>query len=149
MAVETALSMDPDNPQSKFYSSLRFLQENKNSDTITMWIELLDNEPIDSKWVTMVVAGIATISSSFNLEKEAVRKPTLELSSSLSPLLKLLDSLELRLNRKSGSIKDWIVLIEGYQQINIESKVNQNIEKVKSLFSLTESQVIKLESYKR
>ena len=64
-------------------------------------------------------------------------------------LLKLLDSLELRLNRKSGSIKDWIVLIEGYQQINIEKKVNQNIEKVKSLFSLTESQIIELESYKR
>jgi hypothetical protein len=149
MAIKKALSIDPDNPQAKFYSSLRFLQENKNSDTFIIWTELLDKEPMDSKWVTMVVEGIATISSSFNLEKEAVKKPTLELSSSLLPLLKLLNSLELRLNRKSGSIKDWIVLIEGYQQINIESKVNQNIDKVKSLFSLTESQVIKLESYKR
>ena len=149
MAIEKSLSIDPNNPQAKFYSSLQFLQENKNSDTFIIWTELLDKEPIDSKWVTMVVAGIATISSSFNLEKEAVKKPTLELSSSLLPLLKLLDSLELRLNRKSGSVKDWIVLIEGYQKINIESKVNQNIEKVKSLFSLTESQIIQLESYKR
>jgi cytochrome c-type biogenesis protein CcmH len=149
MAIKKALSIDPDNPQAKFYSSLQFLQENKSSNTFRIWIELLDKEPIDSRWVTLVVAQIATISSSFNLEKEMVKKPNLELSNSLSPLLKLLDSLELRLNRKSGSIKDWIVLIEGYQQINIESKVNQNIEKVKSLFSLTESQIIRLESYKR
>ena len=149
MAIEKALFIDPDNPQAKFYSSLQFLQENKNSDTFIIWTELLDKEPIDSKWVTMVVARIATISSSFNLEKEVAKKPTLELSSSLLPLLKLLDSLELRLNRKSGSIEDWIVLIKGYQQINIESKVSKNIEKVKSLFSLTESQVRELESYKR
>ena len=125
------------------------MQENKTSATFIIWTELLDKEPIDSKWVTMIVAKIATISSSFNLEKEVAKKPTLELSSSLLPLLKLLNSLELRLHKKSGSIKDWIVLIEGYRQINIESKVNQNIEKVKSLFSLTESQVIELESYKR
>jgi len=149
MAIEKALSIDPDNPQAKFYSSLQFLQENKTSATFIIWTELLDKEPIDSKWVTMIVAKIATISSSFNLEKEVAKKPTLELSSSLLPLLKLLNSLELRLHKKSGSIKDWIVLIESYRQINIESKVNQNIEKVKSLFSLTESQVIELESYKR
>ena len=149
MAIEKALSIDPDNPQAKFYSSLQFLQENKTSASFIIWTELLDKEPIDSKWVTMIVAKIATISSSFNLEKEVAKKPTLELSSSLLPLLKLLNSLELRLHKKSGSIKDWIVLIESYRQINIESKVNQNIEKVKSLFSLTESQVIELESYKR
>ena len=149
MAIEKSLSIDPNNPQAKFYSSLQFLQENKNSDTFRIWIEILDKEPINSKWAAMVVAQMATISSFLDLEKEMAKKPTLELSSSLPHLLQLLDSLELRLHKKSGSIKDWIVLIEGYQLINSESKVNQNIEKLKSLFSLSESQLIQLESYKR
>ena len=149
IAIEKALSIDPDNPQAKFYSSLQFLQENKISDTFRIWIELMDKEPINSKWVTMVVAQMTTIFSSLNLKKEEAKTPAVEPSSSLLPLLQLLDSLELRLNRKSGPIKDWIVLIEGYQLTNTDSKLNKIIDKVKSLFSLTESQILKLEAYKR
>ena len=149
MAIEKALSIDPENPQAKFYSSLQFLQENKNSNTFKVWMELLEKEPINSKWVSMVVTQMGTISSFFDLEKKAAKKSTAELSSDLLHLLQLLNSLELRLNRNSGPIKDWIVLIEGYKLINNESKVNQNIEKVKSLFRLTKSQLMQLESYKR
>ena len=148
-AIAKAISINPDNPQAKFYLNLQFLQENKNLPTFKLWIELLDKEPLNSKWVTMIIAQMETASSFFDLEKKTSKKSTLELSSSLLPLLKLLDSLELRLNEKSGAIEDWVILIRGYHLLNIKSKVNQNIEKVKLLFSLNTSQIIQLESYQR
>ena len=148
-AIENAMNRNPDNPQAKFYLSLQFLQESKNSSTFKIWMELLEKEPRNSKWITMIVAQMATISSFFDLEKNIVKKSTSELSSSLLPLLELLNSLELRLNEKNGTLEDWTVLIKGYQLLNIESKANRNIEKVKLLFSLNQNQIMQFETYQR
>lgn len=148
-AIEKALSIDPDNPQAKFYLSLQFLQDNKNLNAFKIWMEFLDNEPHNSKWVTMIIRQIATVPTFFNLESRITKKPTSELSNGQLSLLQLLDSLELRLNEKNGQIEDWTLLIKGYQLLNIPSKANQNIVKVKALFSLNQSQILQLESYQR
>ena len=148
-AIKKAMLIDPDNPQAKFYLSLQFLQENKNLNAFKIWIELLVKEPHNSKWATMIIAQMATVSSYFNLEKKITKQSTSEVSSDLLPLLQLLDSLELRLNKQNGRIEDWIILIQGYQLLNIASKAIPNIAKVKTLFSLNPSQILQLESYQR
>ena len=147
MAIEKAMFINPDNPQAKFYLSLQFLQENKSPNAFKIWMELLDKEPLNSRWITMIFVKMATVYSFFDFEKKTTEKAAAEISSGLLPLLQLLDSLELRLNEKNGTIEDWAVLIRGYHLLNIKSKVNQNIRKVKSLFSLNASQIIQLESY--
>ena len=148
-AIKKAISLKPGNPQAKFYLSLQFLQENKNSSAFKLWMELLEKEPRNSKWVTMIITQMAAVSSFFNLDKKLVKKSTSEILSGLLPLLQLLDSLESRLDEKNESFEAWTILIRGYQLLNIESKANQNIEKVKLLFNLNQSQIMQLESYPR
>ena len=145
-AIDKAILLDPNNSAANFYLSLLLLQQNKRINALKIWVQLLKTEPSSSKWIMMLIPQIKHISSDLKIELTTSdgSDPT-----HLSPrliFLQVVETMEKRLNQYNGPIEHWISLVQIYQNLMLPQKAKIIIEKIKSQFLLSNSQIEELKN---
>ena len=145
-AINQAISLDANNSAANFYLSLLLLQKDKKTTAFKIWIKLLKDEQSSSKWIMMLIPQIKYVSLGLKIEEAEADKPNPEHLNSRVRFLQVLETMEKRLNRYNGPIEHWVSLVQSYKNLKFSKKAEINVEKIKSQFLLSNSQVKELEN---
>ena len=94
----------------------------------------------------MLVPQIRYVSLGFKIEATKANEPNPDHMDPKLIFLQVLETMETRLNRYNGPIEHWISLVQSYRNLKFSKKAEINVEKIKSQFLLSNSQIRELEN---
>ena len=148
-AIEKAIIIGDFNSKANFYLSQLQLQKDEKLEAYKTWVLLLEKEPLDSKWIEMIIPQINQMSVLYEKKFRNPQSSDLAMSTHKSSFVAVLDSLEHRLNREIGKLETWLTLIEAYERLELIDKVEISKAKLESKFSLLPSQATDLITNRR
>tara|TARA_A100001011_G_C14272127_1_gene827445 strand:+ start:65 stop:1258 length:1194 start_codon:yes stop_codon:yes gene_type:complete len=145
-ALMKSISLDTKNIQGNFYIGLLLLQENDSLQALKTWTHLLELKPSSSQYIPMLALEMKRLSSKFKLEFAETQQLSSNQLNIKTVFLQTLETLQRYLEKNGGKLEIWTMLISSYANLDFKEKTRTNIERVKSQFFLSDSQLQELKN---